>query len=99
MYRAASFDGGKTWPYNGPTNIQPATGFGDNRGTASDIYGNIWYLSSNYYDGVGNFINQPFFAVSTDGGITFEIVYTFPYPELLTGHSMISPNFVSAATV
>ena len=49
-YRAVSFDGGKTWPINGPTNIQPSgtpSGFGDNRGVASDKYGNIWYGTTN----------------------------------------------------
>jgi hypothetical protein len=84
--RAVSFDGGKTWPYNGPTNIQPSGyaapgvpgGWGDARGVASDKYGNIWYGSTNSCDNIGNFINTPFFMVSSDGGVTFELVYTFP---------------------
>lgn len=80
-YRAVSFDGGKTWPINGPTNIQPTgtptgTGFGDNRGVASDKFGNIWYSTTNSNDNSGNFINQPTFWVSTDGGDTYSIVYT-----------------------
>ena len=71
-YRAVSFDGGKTWPVNGPTNIQPtgfqvpgiAGGFGDNRGVASDKFGNIWYLTTNHYDNSGININQPTFWIS-----------------------------------
>lgn len=98
MYRAVSFDGGKTWPENGPTNIQPTGlapgGFGDNRGVASDKYGNIWYLSTNYYDDAGNLIDQPFFAVSTDGGVTFELFYTLPYPDgTFDGASYDYPQF------
>jgi hypothetical protein len=86
-HRAVSFDGGKTWPINGLMNVlptgTPAT-FGDNLGVASDKFGNIWYSSSNRFDGSGNFINQAYFAASTDGGITFELVFTVPIatPEL-----------------
>ncbi len=88
--RAVSFDGGKTWPapydyiteqpYNGQINIHPSYsgGFGDNRGVSSDRYGNTWYSSSNFFDALGNFVNQPIYAVSTDGGITFQVVYTQP---------------------
>jgi len=80
-YCAVSFDGGKTWPKNGPTNIQ-ATGlhnsFGDYRGVASDKYGNIWLSATNATDATGKEINQPYFAVSTDGGITFKLFYTLP---------------------
>ena len=89
IYRAVSFDGGKTWPENGPTNIQPSGkyhSFGDNRGVAADIYGNIWYFSTNSNDNAGNNIDQPFFAVSTDGGVTFEVVYTFPAPPAGTSY-------------
>lgn len=80
-YRAVSFDGGKTWPENGPTNIQPSgmkPGFGDYRGVASDKYGNIWLLATNDKDNSGKTINQPYLAVSTDGGISFQLVYTLP---------------------
>ena len=88
-FRVVSFDGGKTWPVfgsslNGLLNVQP-TGtpptFGDNRGVASDKYGNIWYSSTNRFDSAGNFINQPFFAVSIDGGISFNNIFTFPLPD------------------
>lgn len=78
-YCAVSFDGGKTWRKNGPTNLQP-TGlnhsFGDYRGVASDKYGNIWLSATNDTDATGKGINQPYFAVSTDGGMTFKLVYT-----------------------
>ena len=82
-WRSVSFDGGKTWPINGPTNIQPTgipAAFGDNRGVASDKFGNIWYGTSNRNDNLGNNINQPTFWVSTDGGDTFSVVYTVPAP-------------------
>lgn len=81
LYRAVSFDGGKTWPINGLTNIQPTgtpPSFGDARGVASDKFGNIWYSASNRFDGSGNFINQAFFMVSTDGGVNYSVVYSIP---------------------
>ncbi len=87
-YRAVSFDGGKTWPINGPTNIQPTGfvapgvpgGFNDNRGVSSDIFGNIWYSTSNFADDFGNEIAQPTFWISTDGGDTYSVAYTLPAP-------------------
>lgn len=84
-YRAVSFDGGKTWPaeWNGPINVLPTgvpSQFGDNRGVASDKFGNIWYNSTNLYDDFGDFVDTPYFAVSVDGGITFSLVYTAPLP-------------------
>ena len=33
-----------------PINQPYSTGLGDNRGVSSDIFGNIWYLSTNAYD-------------------------------------------------
>jgi len=36
-------------------------------------------------DEAGNLINQPFFAMSSDGGITYQLVYTLPPPSTL-GH-------------
>ena len=93
--RAVSLDGGKTWPapyngvtpqlYNGPINTQSTgnpTGTGDNRGVSSDKYGNIWYSATNFYDtsGTSTIINQPYFAVSTDGGVTYTVAYTAPLP-------------------
>ena len=80
-YRAVSFNRGKTWHKRGPTNIQPTgstQSFGDYRGVASDKYGNIWLLATNATNGSGTLINQPYFAVSTDGGVTFRLVYTLP---------------------
>jgi hypothetical protein len=98
--RAVSFDGGKTWgeqfdgyhptPTNGPLTLgfpyqKPAgSDIGDARGVACDIYGNIWYLATERYDGSGilpspgNDINQPFFAVSFDKGLNFQVVYQVP---------------------
>lgn len=75
LFRAVSFDGGETWPENGPLNVQPAGGFGDARGVASDQFGNIWYGAT---DNEG-FV-PPVFYVSTDGGVTFELVFTAPDP-------------------
>ena len=71
-YRAVSFDGGKTWPINGMTNIQPVNGAGDNRGVAADKFGNIWYSST--INGI--VADQPTFWISSDGGVTFSTAYT-----------------------
>ena len=78
-YRAVSFDGGLTWPYNGPTNIQPAgTGAaGDNRGVLVDMYGNIWYGTTNLSPPYFAF-DQPEWWISPDGGVTFYVAYTAP---------------------
>ena len=96
--RAVSVDGGKTWPapynnitpqlYNGPINTQPTGvpgGNGDDRGVSSDKFGNVWYSTTNFYDGSGNIIDQPYFAVSTDGGITYTVAYTAPLLPLPQG--------------
>ena len=80
-YRAVSFDGGKTWPVNGLMNVGPTgnpSSAGDCLGVASDKFGNIWYSATNLFDNAGNLINQPYFAVSTDGGVTFTLAYTVP---------------------
>lgn len=81
-YRAVSFDGGKTWPYNGPTNIQPVgtSEAGDNRGVLADRYGNIWYGTTNLLEFPGGYYNQPTYWISTDGGVTFSVGYTAPLP-------------------
>ena len=97
-YRAVSFDGGKTWPINGPTNIQPtgfqvpgvAGGFGDNRGVASDKFGNIWYATTNLFDNLGNKTNQPTFWISPDGN-NYSVAYTAPAPA--AGFSYDFPQF------
>ena len=77
-YRAVSFDGGKTWPaeFNGPTNIQPINGAGDNRGVAADKYGNIWYGTTNIDLSSPQQPEYPTFWISTDGGVTFSVAYT-----------------------
>lgn len=86
---AISFDGGKTWPINGPTNVQP-TGFvvpgipggaGDATGVRADKYGNFWYMATNFFDDTGNLINVPFIMNSSDKGVTWNVVYTFPYDD------------------
>ena len=92
-YRAVSKDGGKTWPINGQTEPQPTGEFivpgfpvvpggaGDGRGLSSDKYGNFWYLSSNLITNVDNLsfvTNAPFIMISTDGGETFKLIFTFP---------------------
>lgn len=80
-YRAVSFDGGKTWPHNGPTNIQPtSSAAADNRGVSADKFGNIWYGTTNLHDPAGNYVDQPTFWISTDGGVTFSVAYTAPLP-------------------
>ncbi len=87
--KAVSIDGGQTWTV-GTTGVPQPTGVpfataGDNRGVASDKYGNIWWLSTNLFDLSGNFTNTPYFMVSTDLGATFNIVYTFPNPVTVSG--------------
>jgi hypothetical protein len=90
LYRAISYDGGKTWPVNGPTNIQP-TGFiapgipggaGDLPGVRADKFGNFWYMGTNFFDNSGNLTNVPFIMVSSDQGLNWELVYTFPYDDV-----------------
>ena len=80
-YRAVSFDGGKTWPINGPTNIQPTgpSAAGDNRGVSADKFGNIWYGTTNFADATtGIPYDQPTFWISSDGGLTFSVAYAAP---------------------
>lgn len=89
-YRAVSFDGGKTWPVNGPINTQPTgnpSSSGDCRGVSADKFGNIWYCSTNFYDNFGNLQNQPFFAVSNDG-VSFTVVYAVPFPPADVGNAI-----------
>ena len=79
-FRAVSFDGGLTWPYNGLVNIAPSGGgfAGDNRGVSFDKYGNCWYSTTNLVDQTGNQADQPTYWISPDGGITFYVAYTAP---------------------
>lgn len=86
-YRAVSFDGGKKWPQfgsalNGPTNIQAPgpNGFCECPGVQSDKYGNIWYLSTNYFDTQSppSDVGRPLLWISTDKGVTFSFVYIAP---------------------
>lgn len=84
-FRAVSFDGGKTWPseLNGPLNVLPSgtpSSFGDCRGVSADKFGNIWYSYTNQYDNAGNLVFTPSFLISSDGGVTFQLVYTAPPP-------------------
>ena len=98
----APFDGVNSLPLNGLTNIQP-TGFvvpGLVRGGSedgircqSDKFGNIWCYATNAFDDFGNLINQPFFMVSTDQGITYTLVYTTPFPDIANGFFYDFPQF------
>lgn len=67
---------------NGPLQIVPgdSDGFSDCRGVSSDKFGNIWYSTSIFLDPAEDFTGQPTFAVSTDNGVTFDVVYTLPVP-------------------
>ena len=90
---AVSFDGGKTWPINGPTNVQPTGNTGDsfpgyptvpggsidNPGVRADKFGNFWYGSTNAFDDFGNETNVPFFMISSDMGQSWTLAYTIPY--------------------
>lgn len=94
-YRAVSFDNGLTWPINGPiegpANIQPSgnpSGNGDIRGVGSDKFGNVWYCISSLYTDFGGYLNQPYFIVSTDGGVTYELIYTASLPDFIPGVSL-----------
>jgi len=78
---AVSMDAGATFPISGPINIQPSGGLGggDNRGVSCDLYGNIWYSTTNDYAYGGlNGTDNPILLVSPDGGITYYIAYTTP---------------------
>ena len=98
--RAVSFDKGKTWggvfdgvnslPYNGLINFQTAGGFGDMPGVGADNLGNFWYLTTDYTDE----LNIPILLWSTDKGVTYTVVFTFPtsantleydYPHIVFG--------------
>lgn len=86
-YRAVSKDGGKNWPafgtaLNGPTNIQsPGTnGFCECPGVQSDKYGNIWYLSTDFFDAQppSSDVGRPLLWISTDKGVSFSFAYIAP---------------------
>lgn len=100
-YRAVSFDGGKTWPINGPTNLQPTGtgGAGDNRGISCDTFGNVWYSTTNAFNNTGKQINQPTFWISTDGGATFAVAYTAPIPAPIAEDSYDFPQFTFGGDV
>ena len=62
-----------------PIQTSLSDGFADNRGVSADKFGNIWYLTTNYYDVTGTYLeNQAVFAASSDNGVTFDIVFTLP---------------------
>ena len=72
-------------PLNGQIPLFPSlsVGFGDNRGVASDKFGNIWYSTTIFLDSTGTYeINDPTFWISSDKGVTYSIVYTVPLPDL-----------------
>ena len=72
-----------------PINTGFSDGFGDNGGVQADKFGNIWYNTTNFFDIDFNLINQPVFAASSDGGITYTIVYLPPLdiPGFIVGES------------
>lgn len=67
-------------------NTPYSTGFGDARGVESDKFGNIWYATTNFFDPFGDdqVCNQGLIAASSDGGVTFQLVFTTPLPDLTT---------------
>ncbi len=71
-----------SWPLNGFIPIQPfySIGFGDNRGVSADKYGNIWYVSTIFYSEMAELVDEAIFFASSDGGVTFQNVYTVPLP-------------------
>ena len=78
IYRAVSFDGGKTWPANLNGPIINAPGFNaaaDTPGVQSDKFGNIWYCYGQPY-----ITDNPTFLASSDKGISFQSVFTLPLP-------------------
>lgn len=76
LYRAVSFDGGKTWPENGPLNVQSVFGFNDARGVSSDKFGNIWYSTTSLEE----LYAPAVFYVSSDEGVTFQEIFSAPDP-------------------
>ena len=97
----APYDGTNSLPLNGATNVQPTgylapgvkAGSGDGIRGQSDKYGNIWCYATNFFDDNFNYINQPFFMVSSDQGVTYTLVYTAPYPDITNGFSYSFPQF------
>jgi hypothetical protein len=65
---------------NGAIDIIPAFagGFGDNPGVKSDKFGNIWYLTTAFFDTLGNGVDPSSFYVSTDNGVTYQFVFDLP---------------------
>lgn len=76
LFSAVSFDGGVTWPQNGPLNIQPEGGFGDVCGVIADKYGNFWYCANAF----GVLYIPAVLYVSSDKGRTYQLAYTSPAP-------------------
>lgn len=97
----APYDGINTLPLNGATNLQPtgflfpgvAAGSGDTPGVRSDKYGNIWYGATNYFTPDFIEISQPFFMVSVDQGVTYQLVYTSPLPDSANGYFYDFPTY------
>ena len=93
--RAVSYDGGLTFPINGPLNItsqyQP---LGDNKGAYSDKYGNIWYTTTFLYhfsDSASTFN----LAVSPDNGVTFYLAYVGPWTQASNGYGSFDTPQIS----
>lgn len=91
-----SFDGGVTWSAPGSVSFPGLSDdFGDCVGVKSDKYGNFWYgFSIRSVDSI-----TPAYAVSTDGGITFQLIYTGPtIPPLPFGYDYPQYCFGNKAT-
>ena len=82
-------------PLNGQIPILPAysTGFGDCRGVSSDKFGNIWYSTTSFFDPTGTETAQPVFAVSSDNGVTFEVIDFLPTPPANTNYDYPQYSF------
>lgn len=68
-------------------------GFGDNPGVQADKFGNFWYMSTILLDPSGNFTNTPYLALSSDQGITFNVVYVLPEPDFANGFDYGFPEY------
>ncbi len=98
LCRAVSFDRGVTWgepfdgvtaqPFNGPLAVQPAGGFGDARGVASDNLGTFWYSAT-----ANALSDAPLFYTSTNQGVDFNITFTAPTDILLPDQKYDYPQF------
>ena len=89
IYRAVSFDGGKTWPIDGPiTGVPSFNDATDVPGVAADKFGNFWYVYGATF--VGSLTT---FIVSSDKGRTFQFAYQAPGLVSPADYGYDFPNF------